>query len=532
MSIESHTAFTTFKDLNTTSASSRDASILRSRSAVDAPGFAQVLQAFDSKRDASLSEPVENNEDDAKSDAIAETPEDQQAVQTEEDEAAHADAADVNSARNATDENVSSEKASGEKDTEAGISPTDASPRSGSEAAQNTKVNDNTPRDPQAKPDEPQTSAATTSKQAVSLDLLVNRGDQAKLSMRGLVQSLRVQSSPDLTTIAVQTRTGQIEPPVQPNTPQPTTPIATNDLPEPDVAPPVPHSIGPAGRNPGDSLSDQPPQSGRGPEEPGLRNPSQVPVQQHKNQGEIDPGRVDAQQSRSARADAAQPVVQGRPQVDFTRSGIQAGVTNVAAQNRVEGAMTERAVSAVDTGIGKNALTPLDPQTPKATQLSSTQPESIRASVMAQVQRGLASLLRSSNGNMTLRLTPSHLGTIQISVKRDGDRISLRMTASTPEARDMLEAGGKELMQKLEAKGVKVENFQVDMQPADQPDGSGGASAGFGGERDAAHQQHQGHTTSPSRSGEDVIPLEDPGTGNTISPSESIWSELGLDAIA
>ena len=40
------------------------------------------------------------------------------------------------------------------------------------------------------------------------------------------------------------------------------------------------------------------------------------------------------------------------------------------------------------------------------------------------------------------------------------------------------------------AKGVKVENFQVDMQPADQPDGSGGASAGFGGERDAAHQQH------------------------------------------
>lgn len=528
MSIDTNTAFSKSQDLYTTTASPRGGLNPRTRGADGAPGFAQVLHAFDSSsRDeqrelfaADADRPSVTDEADSESDL--------QQEQIASDEAS--DASDTDS----SDEQKAS---SNETANEQGTEPATIASPDAADVNADQKVANTSQIDPQAQAQAHPDAVATTSKQAAQLDLLAQRGDQAKLSMRGLVQSLKAQSSPDLTTIAVQTRTGQIEQPVQAGQAgqaQSASPVASNDVPEPDFAPPVPQSIGSAGRNPGDSLSDQPPQSTRGPDDPALRPATPVAYQTTANQSELDPSRVDAQQSRSTRADAAQVSLQPRNQIDFSRSGIDSGVTTVATQNRVDGALTERAVRGVESGIAKDAITPLDQQTPKAGQLSNTQPESVRASVMAQVQRGLASLLRSSSGDMTLRLTPSHLGTVQISVKRDGDRISIRMTASTPEARDLLSVGSKELMQTLEAKGVKVENFLLDMKPDDLPGGDvTGFTSGFGGDRDASSGQHQsGNRARPKADGEDVIPFEGHAGEHDINRTNSIWSELGLDAIA
>lgn len=535
MSNTTTTAFPKSNDLSSTITSPRGGLNLRSLGASDAPGFAQVLQAFDSSETGKLTEndaePVTKDEANKQSEATA----DDAQAESDTEDTQSTDSSD--SAGTGTDSNKQTQDSTIDTDSQKIDKDTDHAQKNNPDATQpldpdtsNLPQSDTPTQNGDVKSDDATQGVATTTKQAVSLEMLVNRGDQAKLSMRGLVQSLRAQSSPDLTTIAVQTRTGQIDQPVQPNPAHPTTPVASNDVTEPDFAPPVPQSIGPAGRNPGDSLSDQPPQSGRGPEHPALRQATPVSVQPHANRTEIDVASVDSQQSRSVRVDAAQPVQPARAQIDFARSGIAAGVSNVATQGQVDGALTERAVSGVDSGVAKDALKPLDPQTPKAGQLTNTQPESVRASVMAQVQRGLASLLRGSNGDMTLKLTPSHLGTVQIQVKRDGDRISLRMTASTEEARDLLRVGSKDLMQTLETKGVKIENFEIDMQPIDLP-GDGGASSGFGGERDAAGQQ-SGQGTTPKNDGENVIPLDERGGQHGINPSESIWSELGLDAIA
>ncbi len=526
MSIATNTSTTTFHDPSRIFSAQPAASIVRSIGAESAPGFAQVLHAFDPKQDESktiagheadrkdeLSERTEASDDLAKDDDAA-TPVSDASSDSADDDGAAADEA--------------AQEAAGKTDQSG----------SAGQSAQNQHAEDSAAANganPQAASDE---QAATTSKAAVRLDLLVNRGDQAKLSIRGLVQSLRAQASPDLTAIAVQTRTGQIDQPAQPvkpiqsNQPQPATPALSDEHVKPLLAPPVPQSIGPAGRNPSDALSDQPPQSGRGPEDQSPRPLTKLPIQPNPNAGEIDPSSVDSQQTRSVRVDAVPSAGQTRPQVDFHRSGVAATVANVSSQARVDGAMTERAVKGVDAGVTKDAMLPLDPKSPKTDQLSSSAPHSVRASVMAQVQRGLASLLRSADGDMTLRLTPSHLGTVQISIKRDGERISLRMSASTPEARDMLLAGSKELSQNFETKGIKIENFEIDMQPADEP-GSGDPTSGFASGHGDAHQQHQGHSQAPSgQSGDDIVPLEGQAGQHDISTSESIWSELGLDAVA
>lgn len=509
MSIATNTDSTPSQALNQATGAIRSGLFVRHRSAGGAPGFAQVLRAFDAPENELDRSPDTSVQDHAQDDVLSQGSEDQQASTPggDEESTIHAD------------------------DTQQGVQSTIVNNQ---EHENETQASQNQPADgrvqgPQTTADMPMDVVATTSKQAASFELLVNRSDQAKLSMRGLVQSLRAASSPDLTTIAVQTRTGQIEQtsqstPTQSTQTQASSPSASNDVPEPDVAPPVPQAIGHTARNPGDALSDQPPQSGRGHDDPAMRQAT--PPQ-------VDTTRVDAQQARGVRVDAAPPIAHARTHADFTRAGFGTSPADAAIQNRAQGALTERAVSGVDGGIAKEALKPLDPQAQRSGQLTSSPPESVRASVMAQVQRGLASLLRGANGDMTLRLTPSHLGTVQISVKRDGDRLSLRMTASTTQARDLLSVGRKDLMQSLEAKGVKVEQFLLDIQSIDQDiDSGGGATSGFGSEHGTSAREHAARAMRQSEAGEDVIPLSDHGTGHDPLPTGSIWSELGLDAIA
>ncbi len=525
MSIATNNTNTTSNDPSRILTSPRSTPNVRSWGADAAPGFAQILHAFDSPTENSeLTQATDNSAQDDERDSIAEQSQADDAQASSDQDGAE----DGKSPSNQNDD-------AGSHDATRG----DARAGTAGEISGQTVANENQPQPAQgvAESGQPQSGADSSesipnTKQAVGLDLLVNRGDQAKLSMRGLVQALKAQASPDLTTIAVDTRLGQTPQNADQTQPRPQTPVSSNDVPEPDVAPPAPRGIGPAGHNPGDSLSDQPPQSGRGHGDPTIRQHHATPVEQSTIKPESDQARSDTQQIRSTRIDAAQPVQTIRTPTDVTRSGAIEASVQTAAQGRVQGALTARAISGIEAGVGHDGLQSLRADTPKTSQLSGSEPVSERASIMAQVQRGLASLLRSSNGDMTLKLTPSHLGSVQINIKRDGDRITLRMTASTAEARDLLNAGGKDLMQALQAKGVKVENLQIDLQQPDAP-AQDGASAGFGGERDASHGQNNTGGRSPSQPrGDGVIPLETRDDGLEPVASGSIWSELGLDAIA
>jgi len=148
-----------------------------------------------------------------------------------------------------------------------------------------------------------------------------------------------------------------------------------------------------------------------------------------------------------------------------------------------------------------------------------------RGAVIAQVQRGLASLLRSGGGDMTIRLRPDHLGDLKIRVHAEDGSIRASFETKTEGAREAIEHGLIRLREQLESKGIRVEELRVDYRDQGADDAGGESSAE--GSRD------------PREQGEDT-PTQNPGgvdeaTRGTDTPHDQprgIWTELGLDAVA
>ncbi|MAO22179.1 MAG: hypothetical protein CMJ35_12850 [Phycisphaerae bacterium] len=494
---------------------------LRTTGPTFAPDFAQVLQAFDSSdQDQGLVDDADSVRDPAAREDEVETTADDADESAEAGEASaqdgHASGADGDEAEQPIDASESDAKPVKSSDGAQGAEGTAAT--ADASAANNTVSG--------------QAGDQVEIKEAAHLDLLINRGDLAKLSMRGLVQSMRAQSSPDLTTISVQTRLGQA-PQAESNTSAqdlPATPKPEGNMPE--VTPPAQDRSGNALNDSSGSLSDSVPESPRTGGEAATNIPSAAKSTPTPAEEPIlkDQARTDVQQTRSARADAS-AVVQSNAKVDLERiASLQATGAGPQAK-RVEGALTSRAISGVDAGGDASNLK--GTQT-NAQRLAGSTNDSgdQRASILSQVQRGLAQLMRSSKGDMTIRLTPGHLGDLRIQMKQDGDRISLRLTAGNEQARDLLSSGSKELMHTLESKGITVERVQIDVQGSGSNDASGEASD-FN--QSTSGDQEQGHASdgrTPNEGRDDVVPLEfDPVDPGQAEP-ETIWTELGLDAIA
>lgn len=487
-----------------------------------APGFAQVLQAFDPGPDSSTDSeelaPAAQRTPDA-----TETDDKPTETQNAEDGTDGADAAD---AQKDSDKQADGTQASDEQAAAEGSgAPTARGDGNPADQTMDTKA---VRRSQPAKGD---ANAQTEIQHAARLELLVHRGDLAKLSMRGLVRSLRAQSSPDLTAIAVQTRTGELssnEPPAaQASLPASRKPEGV----QPDPAPPTPQRVGPAVNESSSALSDTVPTSPRvgGESTPrAIAQPPSPPDAPVKG----DQGRTDVQQARSIRVDAG-GAVQQNAKPDLVRAASLQNPAHAAQAPRVEGALTSRAISGIESAGAQPALKGTQTQAPKL-DASANDAGAQRAAVMAQVQRGLAQMLRSGKGDMTIKLTPGHLGEVRIQMKQDGERIGIRLTASTEQAREMLSSGSKELMHQLLAKGVLVERVQIDLQPPHTTGSGDGAQSGDAdpgrGESHAQGDtpgQHAGH-----KGNEPVIPLTHDRADTPGDEHAPIWTELGLDAIA
>lgn len=159
-----------------------------------------------------------------------------------------------------------------------------------------------------------------------------------------------------------------------------------------------------------------------------------------------------------------------------------------------------------------------------------------QAAILTQVQRGMASLLRSGKGEMTLKLTPGHLGEIKIRLKSDGNRLGVRFETSSKETSELLSKGLKELTSILKAKGIHLDQIQMEHRPStdtsDHTTTDADARSGFndsGAHPDQskhASDQQSRHASRPDGSdlwGDEQ--LED-------NQAQSLWTELGLDAIA
>lgn len=498
--------------------------ILRQRSAADAPGFAQVLRAFDRDEPSALAESIEEPDatpvSDGDPDAIDDRgEEDAQGTASSGDDSDNADS----TADGAERQTQSAGKSDGSQlqpgvDAATDAQPQDASEQQGQAATAQTSTA--IQEASSAHPDQQK----QTSRVETGLDPLQNRSDQAKLSIRGLVRAIRADASPDSTTIAVQTRLG--------DTQDSTT--SQGQGPRPEASPDqIQPSVTNAGRaqanaihNPSDALSDTPPdsekstgESKRTPTVPGanLQPAKEAPTEQ---------ARVDVQQNRTARAEAASLTQANKPSVEPLRAQSLQSLIRGDLNARVDGALTSRAVTGVDAGGNQGGI-----DSPSARAAQSPRPinegqQALQSKVIAQVQRGLASLMRSASGEMTLRLTPERLGELKIEIKRTGDQLSVRLTTQSSEASDLLRAGSDELTQLLRTKGIDVE--RVHIQHQHPSDGNQGA---FDFDGQSGSQDGSGEQASRQAFAE-TDELHEPLSSETPDQPGTIWTELGLDAIA
>lgn len=148
-----------------------------------------------------------------------------------------------------------------------------------------------------------------------------------------------------------------------------------------------------------------------------------------------------------------------------------------------------------------------------------------RGAVIAQVQRGLASVMRSGGGEMTIRLRPDHLGELKIRVHAEDGAVRAVFETKTQGAREAIEHGLVKLREQLESRGVRVEDLRVDHR--EQP------TSDLGGDpaHDESHNpQDQGSRRSRHAPRSTGDAHSEPGT--PIEEPRGIWTELGLDAVA
>jgi flagellar hook-length control protein FliK len=511
-----NTTNTTSSDLFTTRSRTHD---LRLGGAPDAPGFAQVLQAFDRNERTSVVESASEpdspaTQDRDSDDQVTESTREQDArsegERTEGAEPRSDASADANADPSASQGEQVVDGAQGESEAHVGAI---------------GGVTDQA-KGPDGQPNPEATQTEVIKRELSGFDLLNNKSDQAKLSIRGLVRAIRADVAQDSTTLAVQTRLGQTPTSVQP-TPE-TTPLEA----QPDSVDRPVQRKNPglnSTRDPRDALSDSPPVSDRGTQD-SKRTPSVpgTPLTAAKD-APSEQLRVDTNQNRSARADATTHATSQTRTGEPVRTEALHATVRTETLNRVEGALTARAVGGIEAGQTRQGIEQQAGRLDQALKPTPNENQTLQSKLIAQVQRGLASLMRSTSGEMTLRLTPERLGELKIEIKRSGEQLAVRLTTQSAEARDLLSAGTDELSQLLRAKGIDLDRVQIEHQSSSNQ-GQGAFDLNehtHDGSRDASdqHDHHQRTTSAPS---------EHQGTGpdDGIDEPTDIWTELGLDAIA
>ena len=153
----------------------------------------------------------------------------------------------------------------------------------------------------------------------------------------------------------------------------------------------------------------------------------------------------------------------------------------------------------------------------------------------AQLQRGLAQVLRQKGGTLNLKLDPVDLGTVKVSLKMAQGRVEGSIEASSERARGLLHEHLDTLKSSLEQRGITVDRLDVRL--------AGAAESGrqFGAGQEAGHELNQqnadagGDRQSGSFRGEDRqagnqggMPGErtDDGLGG-VEPTSDDWTVQG-----
>jgi len=240
------------------------------------------------------------------------------------------------------------------------------------------------------------------------------------------------------------------------------------------------------------------------------------------------PQRHEAQVARSQQSDVAQ--IAGLSAGSNRTSQVNADIASATSRSPLQEipGLTTRAIAGVGSGQGTSQQGIDSGSLAQKMQSAELPSETKRAGVLAQVQRGLASMLRSGKSEMTLRLTPGHLGEIKINVKSDGDQLAIRFETTTQEAADYLKSSADELGANLKTKGVEVQHIKIEsaeQEPVDADSDDNGSSDSENESNNPQRREDQTNQQSTqTQASEHDSDEPDQGQG--------VWTELGLDAIA
>jgi len=133
--------------------------------------------------------------------------------------------------------------------------------------------------------------------------------------------------------------------------------------------------------------------------------------------------------------------------------------------------------------------------------------------VVSQVLDGATQILRDGNGRVVLTLQPPQLGTLDLDVVVQDNRVRMILLADNQEVKQMLQAGMEDLRNALQDKGFQIDRMEVLVQ--NRPDNAGSdfwQKAGFARE-DSPHREErkpegqaeqipQGSDARPARAGD------------------------------
>jgi flagellar hook-length control protein FliK len=522
-------------------------------SASTAQGFAQIMHAFDYEQDStslnSSSQDLENgsgNEPSVTDDSKLSSTSQAEERASSEDSSSQSVSEDADSDQSIKEiANQDSNGTSGSTDAKSD-SAADQGAASDSDVRSQSDIGSQIQENQGSSDLQTQVGKEGTQTNESTLRLLENQSEQAKLSIKGLVRSLAQTTSPDLTAVAVDTRLGEI-PLSQSSSNQHSTSVAAR----PVESQPIQQTQ--INQAPTGSVNQQPALETHLVQDPDLLNlkaiqntpivKKQAFVQDRQVDTVTEVARVDGAQGKAQRVDAGVVVTQ---QISSLINPTQASThaqtdarTQQALVSRISSTTVEAITQSTSTNVGQgqpDSGTSSGSLVEKLNE-SAIPSESRRASVMAQVQRGLASLMRSGNSEMTMKLTPGHLGEIKIQIKTQGDQLGIRFEASSKEATSYLSSSIKELAFALRSKGLEPGEIQIEQAKTnDQPGRSESLESNDSpSEHSSSNQNPQDQNTSSSdhdrgskQSAADPIDNE----SEINNEPESIWTDIGLDATA
>jgi len=194
----------------------------------------------------------------------------------------------------------------------------------------------------------------------------------------------------------------------------------------------------------------------------------------------------------------AGPAVPAAERVKGEFVGLGGGDPDKTAET---GPLKKQAVPRVSGLEGRDATAgqaerPAPVQGRAAGSLSAARPQA----VMSQVLEGAAQILRDGSGRMVLNLQPPRLGTLDLDVVVQDNRVKMVMLADNQEVKQLLQAGLDDLRSALQDKGFEIDRLEVLVQNRPDEDGEGfWREAGFarGDSRKGNERKHEQHAGMP-----------------------------------